>query len=324
MAETKYFDVFNGDADGICALHQLRMQTPCPIARLVTGVKRDIRLLEKISSASGAVITVLDVSMATNKKELITLLANGCTVFYADHHVAGEIPAHPALTAHIDPAAETCTSLIIDRLLGGRYRPWAVAAAFGDNLHEAAARAAEPLNLSDAELAALREVGELLNYNGYGPETEDLYFLPTTLYQAVHAYEDPLDFHARSPELQTLRLGFSDDIRRARAIPARLENEVGRVYELPAERWAKRVVGVFSNEKAREREELAHSLLIANRDGTYRVSVRAPLTKKSGADLLCCAFPTGGGRAAAAGINNLPAAMLDSFLRQFTEVFSNL
>ncbi|RUM38930.1 MAG: acetyltransferase, partial [Desulfobulbus sp.] len=40
------YDVFNGDADGICALHQLRLHDPRPDAHLVTGVKRDICLLE--------------------------------------------------------------------------------------------------------------------------------------------------------------------------------------------------------------------------------------------------------------------------------------
>lgn len=323
MTETRYYDVFNGDADGICALHQLRLHTPIEEAILITGVKRDIRLLDKIATIRGAAVTVLDISLASNIEGLTTLLDNGCTIFYADHHVAGDIPAHPALETHIDPAPETCTSLIIDRLLGGRYRPWAVAAAFGDNLHGAAARAAEPLGLSTAELGVLREVGELLNYNGYGPETGDLHFPPALLYQAVHAYEDPLEFHAASRELQTLRRGYEDDIRRARAIVPRLENEAGRVFELPASPWARRVVGVFSNEKARERENLAHGLLVANPDSTYRVSVRAPLTTKTGADRLCCAFPTGGGRAAAAGINNLPSEMLDAFLGQFTETFGN-
>jgi hypothetical protein len=34
-------DVFNGDADGICALHQLRLAAPMP-ATLVTGPKHDV------------------------------------------------------------------------------------------------------------------------------------------------------------------------------------------------------------------------------------------------------------------------------------------
>ena len=53
-------DVFNGDADGICALHQLRLHEPRSGARLVTGVKRDIALLDRLDEVSGADITVLD------------------------------------------------------------------------------------------------------------------------------------------------------------------------------------------------------------------------------------------------------------------------
>ena len=37
------FDVFNGDADGICALLQLRLERPLA-TQLITGVKRDIQL----------------------------------------------------------------------------------------------------------------------------------------------------------------------------------------------------------------------------------------------------------------------------------------
>ena len=43
---TRAIDVFNGDADGLCALHQLRLAEPLADAQLVTGVKRDIALLD--------------------------------------------------------------------------------------------------------------------------------------------------------------------------------------------------------------------------------------------------------------------------------------
>ena len=39
------YDVFNGDADGICALLQLRLAAPAD-STLITGVKRDIDLKE--------------------------------------------------------------------------------------------------------------------------------------------------------------------------------------------------------------------------------------------------------------------------------------
>jgi len=57
-------------------------------------------------------------------------------------------------------------------------------------------------------------------------------------------------------------------------------------------------------------------------NGNYRVSVRAPLLNKTGADELCMSFPTGGGRKAAAGINELPHDMLDAFIAKFQEMYS--
>jgi len=43
----KVYDVFNGDADGICALIQLRLANPSE-STLVTGVKRDIALARQV------------------------------------------------------------------------------------------------------------------------------------------------------------------------------------------------------------------------------------------------------------------------------------
>jgi len=57
-------------------------------------------------------------------------------------------------------------------------------------------------------------------------------------------------------------------------------------------------------------------------DGTYLVSVRAPLANKTGADELCRRFPTGGGRKAAAGINALPGDQLDAFVAAFEEQYA--
>ncbi len=317
------YDVFNGDADGICALHQLRLHEPRE-ARLVSGVKRDVRLLGKIvSPVAEDLITVLDISMDSNKEDLLRLLGSGATVFYADHHYAGEIPASARLTAHIDPGADCCTSLIIDRVLGGSYRAWAVAAAFGDNLHDAARKAAEPLALGEEQLAALRELGELFNYNGYGKTEADLHFRPQDLYREVQPFADPFAFIVEAGALPILRQGFHDDMARARACRAEIIEGAGRIFHFPGEAWARRVAGVFSNEKAREKPELATALLVENQDGSYLVSVRAPLARKHGADTLCRAFPTGGGRAAAAGINALPAGMLADFAEAFRQAFKS-
>ena len=67
-----YIDIFNGDADGIFSLIQLRKVTPVAATEhvLITGVKRDISLVKQISAAQAkeATITVLDISFDKNIK----------------------------------------------------------------------------------------------------------------------------------------------------------------------------------------------------------------------------------------------------------------
>ena len=104
------FDVFNGDADGICALHQLRLANPVS-STLVTGVKRDIALLKQVDAKAGDEVTVLDISLDKNRDALIRVLESGASVSYFDHHFAGEIPEHARLDVNIDTDANACTSL---------------------------------------------------------------------------------------------------------------------------------------------------------------------------------------------------------------------
>ena len=90
----KVYDVFNGDADGICALLQLRRAESIDSV-LVTGVKRDIQLLAQLEVNEGDHVNALDISMDKNKQDLLRILASGASVFYCDHHAAGAIPEHP-------------------------------------------------------------------------------------------------------------------------------------------------------------------------------------------------------------------------------------
>src|SRR6186713_2284972 len=147
----QFYDIFNGDADGICALQQLRLEEP-RAATLVTGVKRDVRLLDRVTAGAGDELTVLDVSLKTNAGSVTRLLGAGARLRYFDHHAPGEIPRHANLKAFIDTAPDTCTSLIVDRYLNGRQRLWAVVAAFGDNLAGPAHRAAAELDLDETDL----------------------------------------------------------------------------------------------------------------------------------------------------------------------------
>ena len=86
-----HFYAFNGDADGLCALQQLRLDDPRD-ATLVTGVKRDIGLLRRVHATAGDDVTVLDISLDANRADLNRLLDACAAVRYFDHHYAGELP----------------------------------------------------------------------------------------------------------------------------------------------------------------------------------------------------------------------------------------
>lgn len=315
------FDVFNGDADGICALHQLRLAEPAD-TELVTGVKRDIQLLRRVEAGPGDEVTVLDISLDKNRADLERILDAGAAVRYFDHHYAGDIPHHANLAATIDADADVCTALLVDAALGGRHRAWAVVGAFGDNLDGSARRAAEPLGLSEGRLGQLRELGIYLNYNGYGAALEDLFFGPDELYLRVQPFADPFAFILEEPSFEYLEQGYAEDMERTEALKPESEGARHALYILPDAPWARRVGGVLANDLANRNPERAHALLSALPGGGYRVSVRAPLADKQGADALCRQFPSGGGRAAAAGINELPEDRLEAFEKAFREAFS--
>ena len=313
-------DVFNGDADGICALHQLRLIDPAD-SELITGPKRDIGLLKRVKAQAGDRITVLDIALSKNRDALDRLLEAGAHVRYFDHHQPGDIPAHPHFEPHIDTDANVCTSLLVNRYLQGRQLAWAVTAAFGDNLADAARQAATPLNLSAGQLAQLQSLGECLNYNGYGETLDDLFFDPAELYGQLRPFADPFAFVAESPAYRVLQAGYRDDMARAVAVDATEMRAAGRIFMLPAEKWARRISGVFGNRLAVESPAQAHAVLTAKQGGGYVVSVRAPLAARSGADELCSQFDSGGGRKGAAGINHLPESELGRFIASFFEIY---
>lgn len=322
MADSRRVDVFNGDADGLCALIQLRLGDPAE-SELVTGIKRDISLLKRVQARPGDRVTVLDVSLDRNRSDLERLLAAGAEVFYADHHFPGESPpTHPGLTTLIDESPTVCTSLLINQHLGGRFRLWAIAAAFGDNLGQVAAGMCRAEGLSDTDTANLRELGELLNYNGYGSRLEDLHFHPAALFSSLRHLEDPREARAVSPELAVLAQGHAEDMSQVGALSPALSSRRAVAYRLPDESWARRVVGVWANELSRKSPEQAHLILCPDGAGTQTVSLRAPRINPHGASAFCRRYPEGGGREAAAGINHLPESLVSDLIEDFDRNFS--
>ncbi len=317
-----YYDVFNGDADGLCALIQLRLAEPRN-STLITGVKRDIQLLEGLSAGEGDILTVLDISLQKNSKAVKQLLHRGAHIFYVDHHQAGDIPEHPHFRHLINTDSNQCTSLLVNGFLKQQFPLWAMTAAFGDNMTQAAEAIARQQSLQDKDLILLRNLGVYLNYNSYGESLADLHFAPAELYQWLIPYASPLDFiQDNTAVFQQLQAGYLNDMASATALSPSFENTHVVVMILPDVAWARRVQGVFGNAVANATPEKAHAILTPVGATGYQVSVRAPLTNKTQADVLCANFPSGGGRQGAAGINFLPRAQLENFVQKFSATYA--
>lgn len=306
------FDVFNGDADGICALLQLRQHIPAQTT-LITGVKRDISLLRRVPASAGDTVTVLDISLDKNREDLQRILRDGASVLYVDHHHPGDIPDADNLTAIINVAPEVSTSALMHGHLNGAAGGWAVVGCYGDNLDATAERIAATLGRV-GNLDRWKTLGVLINYNAYGARIEDLHFPPDALFRRLLPHRDPDACLEADPELfATLQSAYDDDMNRAESAPRICHDEVASVVSFPDQPWARRVSGVYGNELANRTPGRAHAVL-TEIDGGYLVSVRAPLDNRQGADAVCRQFATGGGRAAAAGINLLPGSDLDRFI----------
>lgn len=311
-----YF-VFNGDADGICSVQQMRLAGGRPRS-LITGVKRDQALLAKIESAHNVTVAVFDLSLDNNKLSLRKLLGQGCEIGWFDHHVSEFVLDHPRLNLCVDSSAATSTSMLVDRGLNGAYRKWAIVGLFGDNLGEAAESLCREQGITD-EIDCLRMCGELLNYNAYGRTLQDLLWHPIELLEKMSRFGDPTDFFENTGILASLKLSREQDLERA----SRSRTIQPNIFILPDEVWARRVVGEFANSLAVKYPERAHMVLVEHAGKGYVVSVRSPMLSSFSAVELCKKFPTGGGREKAAGINILPAESLDGFIEAFNDHFQS-
>lgn len=326
----KYIDVFNGDADGIFALIQWRKANPMgdnDEQVLITGVKRDIKLLEKIDDemAKDAVITALDISFDKNSADVKRLLEQCDSLFYCDHHKADTLFEHDKLSTTINTEPTVCTGLLINAVLQDQYPLWAITAAFGDGLDKIADRHIERLGIDIDERNQLKELGVLVNYNGYGSEVKDLHFAPAELYQLLSQYDSPFDVvtDVDSP-YAILKKGYEADIAKANN-SKRIANEAVIAVVLEEdnqnEGWTRRISGTYGNQLAAENPDKPVVVATINAQGSYTISLRAPKSNPYGASTICSQFATGGGREGAAGVNELPLDELDKFVRVVSEYY---
>jgi hypothetical protein len=318
-----FFDVFHGDADGLCSLQQLRLAYPRS-ATLISGEKRKQALLEGLRVEAGDVATILDIPLDQNRESLQKMLDGGAFVLYFDHHYAGSIPEHENFEAYIDTSPGTCTSLLVDRYLQGRFRSWAIVGSFGDNLSAQASSLAAASGLSSEDIEVLRGLGELLNYNDYGDSITDLHFHPAYLADIMRPYSDPGDFLRSSDVYRKLAEGYKSDIVQAAQIKPEFESDHAVVIVLPDAPWSRRVRGVVANHWVSRAQTRALAVLSPNRHGGFMVSLRAPLRNPVGADALCRQFDGGGGRSSAGGINHLARIDVQRFIALLESHFRDL
>lgn len=310
------YDLFNGDADGLCALHQLRTLEPCN-AVLLTGTKRDIALFDQLPHHQPLQVTALDISWDRNAAGARQVLDAGGSVTYFDHHAAQTLVCHPRLQSYIHTAADVCTSILVDRHLCGAMHQWAIVAAYGDNLETVADQMAHAHGCTARTRDALAQLGHLLNYNAYGESVEDLHFHPAQLYRSLHRFESPLDFIAKAYEYRRLLEGHAEDQQALQGLQPYTHQAHACVYVLPDQPWARRMSGTLANQWVGSQGGRAVAVLTPRSQGGFVVSVRMGTGSPCRADLLCSRYPAGGGRHAAGGIDRLPHQDLDAFINDF-------
>jgi len=316
------FDVCHGDADGLCALRQWRLSHPA-MTTLVTGAKRDIDLLRKVPIRGTREVLVMDLSIARNRVALQALLEAGVRVQWFDHHARDDLPAHALFHSVIDTSPQTCTSLLVDAVLQGRHRLWALVGAYGDNLVEQADALAAAVSLEDEAHADLRKLGEAITYNACSGQVHDGCVDPHDLYRRMVQWGDPFSLLRRDPVVQRLIRLRRDDLARAGGSPVEQLSDQARLDVLPDQAWARRVASTLADGLLRAQPDMAHAVLLQRADGRWRINVRRALNadKRHGAesaDALCRAFG-GAGRARAAGIDRLDPQQRERFENAFTD-----
>lgn len=314
------FYVFNGDADGLCAQHILFLELGPPQLR-VTGLKREIELLERIPPGAAGHVHALDISLKRNLAALSALLKRGnVKVTWYDHHEPGVPPIHPSLELHVNQAPETCTAAIVNAVRGHRQPLWAAMAAFGDNLPATGSSLASAGGASAHEAQLLRRAGSLLNYNAYGELPGDQMFPAADLAKRMEAYSSALDFCWDAIVFGPLASQFEADQEALQTLSPLADAPRAKAFVVPDAPFARRYAATWANERVLERPDEALAVLHAVSEGAYRISVRASRAGGPPASDLAIEFG-GGGRKLAAGIDALPAGDLDRFLRRFTEYF---
>ena len=163
---------------------------------------------------------------------------------------------------------------------------------------------------------------DYLSSNGYGESLDDLHFTPSDLYQALVQYNSPFDCISDSSSVfYKLGAAYQQDLAQVQSAKVLADDKTLYAIELDDADWARRISGVHGNQLANDNPDKAILVLTKNSGNSYRVSLRAPINNKQGAGDICSQFETGGGRAAAAGINELPLDQLAKLIESVSRYY---
>ncbi len=146
---------------------------------------------------------------------------------------------------------------------------------------------------------------------------EDLHIEPESLFVKLFRYNSPFDLldDPISPYF-VLKAGYEEDNAHVSALAPSFSTSAAEVYELPCEAWARRISGVFGNALANQSPDKAHAVITLNgNQSDYTVSVRAPLSNRTGADEVCTQFATGGAAKRRQGLTNYQSTRNNAFSR---------
>jgi hypothetical protein len=163
-APARAFDVCVGDADGLCSVLQWRLHVP-KATQILAVPRCSVEAMRYFQFCPGDEVLVCNLSMKARPFRAPLASAPGATVEYLDCRAQGTRPLHGNAVG--SPSTRACTSLLVDHLLRGKFRGWALVGAYGSQLKHWADRQATKLGLAEVQRGRLQRLGEVITYNAF-------------------------------------------------------------------------------------------------------------------------------------------------------------
>lgn len=272
--DTKGVDVCIGDANGLCSLLQWRLHQPKQSSTLAL-LGHESRLDGLVHSRAGGDVLLCEIPMQANRSTLMQLLDSGAQIQYLSHQIGDEPLWHPQLQYIEDAPQDRCTSLMVDRILDGRYRQWALVGAYGKHCNAQADKLAASNGLSAHARTQLRELGELINYNACSVDGKNACIPAVELYSVMSGYQQAMDFLQSEPVVGELESVRREDLARAVQIAPYWQDAHASVYVLPNAPWAHRVASGFGKHISAKEPTRAHAFLRPAANGSFMTRVHA-------------------------------------------------